>query len=217
MKDLWLRLLLVSVLMAGVALSGSCDGACDGDGNVDAYADTDGDGDVDSDGDAESDVDGELLPCDGGLLDPASGLCWQDPPADDRIFTWEEAMAYCDELDLGGYGQGSWRLPTISELRSLIRGCPETETGGACGVTDDCLDDDDCFNRHCGGCSDSGGYGAEGAYWPEVGVGVVPSFWSSSSRPGSSSYAWGVSFDYAVVSALNKTNNFYVRCVRGGP
>ena len=158
----------------------------------------------------------------GGICcDTYSGLCWQDPPAEgeDTRQTWDEAVAYCDDLDLGGHGPGSWHLPTISELRLLLRGCPATETGGACGVTDDCLAYEDCWSDPCRGCRALEGPGAEGAYWPEefVSGSVVGSYWSSSSYAGTSSLAWFVHFFSGLVRGVDKTHILYVRCVRAGP
>ena len=157
----------------------------------------------------------EVPACAGGLLDSTSGLCWQDPPeSDSRI--WDSAVSYCTTLSLGGHGPGEWRLPTIGELRSLIRGCPGTETGGACGVTDDCLGQG-CWNSPCGGCSALEGPGTGGAYWPAGFGGLVGWYWSSSSYGGSSSYAWIVYFDAGDVHNGSRANGHYVRCVRGGP
>ena len=95
-----------------------------------------------------------------------SGQCvvleWQNPPADGTM-TWQEANDYCASLSLDG--QGDWHLPTISELRALIRGCTATETGGICGVTDDCLSYEDCGDSTCNGCEPYQGPAA-GCYWP---------------------------------------------------
>ncbi len=52
----------------------------------------------------------------GTVADEATGLVWQrEAPA--AAMTWEEALAYCVSLNLGGSGE--WRLPNIKELRSL--------------------------------------------------------------------------------------------------
>ena len=154
--------------------------------------------------------------CAGGLLDPTTRLCWQNPPPD-REYNWREAVAYCRTLSRGGHGPGSWHLPTISELRSLIRGCPATETGGACGVTDACRGSG-CWSLGCDGCSSRSGPGTGGAYWPAGFSGPVDCFWSSSSSyPGGLSLAWGVYFDDGDVNFVDQSVSPSVRCVRGGP
>jgi hypothetical protein len=42
------------------------------------------------------------------------------------------------------------------------------------------------------------------------------SYWSSSSFASSSNFAWFVHFSNGYVNELQKTNTYYVRCVRGG-
>ena len=50
-------------------------------------------------------------------IDVASGLAWQYAE-DLHQKTWQEALAYCEGLELGGFTD--WRLPSIKELQSLI-------------------------------------------------------------------------------------------------
>jgi hypothetical protein len=52
----------------------------------------------------------------GIVTDNTSALQWQDN-AIGSIMGWEEAIAYCEGLDLDGTG---WRLPNINELKMLI-------------------------------------------------------------------------------------------------
>ncbi len=120
--------------------------------------------------------------------------------------TWSEAIQYCENLKEDGYSD--WRLPTISELRTLIKNCPTTETGGACKVTSDCLSSKYCINKACGGCSNA----SDGRYsklsdtekW----------FWSSSALSDDAKYAWLVGFYYGDVSSGSKGYKGNVRCVR---
>jgi len=65
--------------------------------------------------------------------DPATGLVWMNSVLDTPK-TWQEALSYCTYAVVSGFDD--WRLPTISELRSLIRGCAGTSVGGACAVSD---------------------------------------------------------------------------------
>ena len=192
-----------------------------GDGDADADGDEDGDEDAPTDGEpeieAEADADDASSTCSGGWLDPSSGLCWQDPPVSPGV-NWAAAMSYCDGLDLGGHGPGSWHLPTISELRSIVRGCPATETGGSCGVTDACLDGS-CHSSACTGCTHLGGPGTGGCYWLASLGGTCEWYWSSSSLAPSGFNAWGVGFGFSDVSNDSKTSAepHGVRCARPGP
>ena len=54
---------------------------------------------------------------DGTVTDTSTGLMWQQQ-AGSSTQTWEQALAYCEGLNLGGHTD--WRLPTIKELRSLV-------------------------------------------------------------------------------------------------
>ncbi len=128
--------------------------------------------------------------------------------------TWGEAKKYCENLKEGGYSD--WRLPTISEFRTLIQNCPATETGGECKVTDSCLLSDKCSTDACLGCK----YFEDGRYSK---LGDTEWFWSSSEPGVQKVGAWTVSFNLGSVSPSPK---FYfgkddieydkhnVRCVR---
>jgi hypothetical protein len=56
---------------------------------------------------------------DGTVLDTSTGLMWaaRDNGAST---TWQEAKEYCEKYNAGGYTD--WRLPTVTELKSLYDG-----------------------------------------------------------------------------------------------
>ena len=54
---------------------------------------------------------------DGTVTDNTTGFIWQKVLSTDNL-TWENALAYCNSLDLAGYTD--WRLPSIRELQSII-------------------------------------------------------------------------------------------------
>jgi hypothetical protein len=57
---------------------------------------------------------------DGTVSDTLRGLLWQqgDGQNDQGCRNWEQALAYCEGLNLAGHGD--WRLPNIRELESLV-------------------------------------------------------------------------------------------------
>ena len=141
--------------------------------------------------------------------DPTSGLTWRNPPAGDQM-AWEDAEQYCSDLELDG---GGWHLPTIGELRSLIRGCSDTEDGGSCNVEEgDCLALS-CRHYLCSGCSSNDGP-AGGMYWPDEVEGDCCWYWSSSPVEDSAGAWWAVAFHGGDVYFYGVDYNLRVRCVR---
>ncbi|HSA33484.1 MAG TPA: hypothetical protein P5077_07150 [bacterium] len=108
------------------------------------------------------------------------------------------AKRYCD--DMGG------RLPTVDELRKVIINCPGSTYGGACQITDSCLDAE-CWSEDCHCDGSAGLYSALGD------EDIL--LWSSSiGRPYDGSI-WRVNFYSASVDRRDKaTYLFHVRCVR---
>ena len=138
--------------------------------------------------------------------DSGSGSCktidgnmWS-PKSSNRM-TWYGALSYCNNLTECGYSD--WHLPTISELRTLIKNCSGTVTGGSCDVTDSCLSYS-CKNDACIGCS----YDSSGKYSK---LGDSSWLWSSSTDTDN---AWVVYFDDGDVSLHDKLYINYFRCVR---
>ena len=160
-------------------------------------------GDQDDDGSGNSD---NYLDCEDDIcIDPKSGLMWQN--GDYCCLTQYEAEEHCKSLDWGGHDYG-WDLPTISQLRSLIRGCPNTMSGGSCGVTDDC--GNECLNESCYGCEDYAGPGAKGRYWP---IGIKGLGWRYWSTTGANLGSFYVDFkDGKVINGAGSVEA-YVRCV----
>ncbi|MBN2824246.1 MAG: DUF1566 domain-containing protein [Campylobacterales bacterium] len=52
-------------------------------------------------------------------IDDYTGLTWQDnQDVKDNLVTYKKAYQYCNELRLGGHAD--WRVPTITELLTLV-------------------------------------------------------------------------------------------------
>ncbi len=81
-----------------------------------------------------------------------AGNMWSAVSQD--VLEWLEAVSYCNNLYELGYSD--WRLPTVDELRTLIKDCPKTESGGSCGLTDKCITEEEsvynCFEPQSCNC-----------------------------------------------------------------
>jgi len=239
----WWWLVIASCATVFVASPGcddsDGDGDADSDSDVDSDVDSDADVDVESDGDADADSDADagadgdtdtdtdvlsgMTDCAGGKLDPATNLCWQEPPTDDQM-DWFAANTYCDNLEQGDHED--WRLPNIDELISLLRGCQDgTETGdlspSLCEmIPAGCAATDSCEDRSCYSFCDydpPAGPGVGGCYWDPALSGNCFIYWSSTTSSSTDFEAWIVPFDYGWAASAGDTNIDNVRCVRTGP
>jgi|GEM_PF-1259263 len=143
------------------------------------------------------------------VTDTKTNLVWQRKKGD-KSMTHKEAEDYCGTLTLAG--ADDWRLPTVTELRTLIVGCQSgTET---CKVDEKCLDSK-CWSTACA-CQALKGPGEDGFYWQkDVWQGGGKYFWSSSLRPTKKAEkAWDVGFNYGNVYEYDRAQKADVRCVR---
>jgi len=142
----------------------------------------------------------DVCPDDNKFCFEYGDLNWSDISSDKMY--WDAADSYCK--DFGG------RLPTISELRTLIMDCPATETGGECMLTDDCLLHNGCYDlEKCYYTCDP-----DGVYEHSV-FGDTESVWSSSLMPNQDKdYIYIVNYRKGDILALEKIFvPIYVRCV----
>jgi photosystem II stability/assembly factor-like uncharacterized protein len=164
--------------------------------------------------------------------DPTTGICWQDPQKDyltpdyPGIVSYD-AERYCEELVALGYED--WRLPDINELRSLIRGNPDTEfPNGICPMWDGSTFEDG-QNTSCFGGSDGNGPGIEGCYWPEslngschrpdpATHGIHPlEYWAVGAASNRPDWIASVLFDLGAVTYNHINSLGEVRCIRDEP
>lgn len=146
--------------------------------------------------------------CSGDFPNKHNGVCWSKKSPEKM--NWSNANKYC--ANLVEDGSSDWRLPTISELRTLMQNCSAIETGGSCGVTDSCLSSS-CRRKKikaCNGCSYDKSKSGKYSVFGDVG-----SLWSSSVRSDFTGFVWYLSFSSGLVNGGNIfSSRHHVRCVR---
>ena len=153
-------------------------------------------------------VDGWTVFDSGAARDEESGLWWS------RYFkqkTYDDLVAHC-----GSYGRGNvWRLPTVGEARSRIAGCPDTETGGACRISEqDCLSRACANEAGCGGCTSTEGP-AEGCYQHGHAQACPEVFTSASCANCGGTKVFSADYATGALNATPPTKPFGGYCVTG--
>ena len=145
-------------------------------------------------------------------VDSTTRLMWSEKSS--YWMEWLRAFDYCDSISDAVFG--NWRVPNIDELRTLIKNCPSTETGGKCKVSEKngklsssyWYPEGSCF---CNESENSGGY------YSKLGDGDEPYdgwLWSSSIISDYDMMAWHVLFESGGVYGGELGSYSLVRCVR---
>ena len=131
---------------------------------------------------------------------------------------WHDAVSYCKNLD--ELGHSDWVLPNVDELRTLIRNSPDTETGGTCGMTDECVqqwESESDLNYPSDSCSKE--YCRSHEYCPrnhdaysKLDDNII--LWSSTATAGEDDYALWIDFCSAGIVVGVKAYEHQVRCMR---
>ncbi len=188
-------------------------------GDEDADSDTD---DADSAESSDEDTDADTGSGEEGLhecsVNPATpcksgNLIWSSRSADTTDL--DTAKSKCAKHKEGTFTSG-WRLPTINELRTVIRNCTTTEPGGNCRVTNECpyleheslicYTNQSCkkvFGDICSTSVEHSPFGEKGKLWSATTIGYDPT------------QAWYVGFKNGEIgySATNNNYEIYYRCV----
>ena len=154
------------------------------------------------------------LMCGGGVCTDESGLQWEEPTSGGNVI-WDVARNYCQTLGLGGHDD--WRLPTLDELRTLVRGCNPTTSGGTCRLGTSCATWS-CYSDDCLGCSYGLGPATGGCYWDAGLTGTCKEYWSSTTLPDQAGEVWLQNYLAGGGMAHIFESSFApsLRCVRGG-
>lgn len=124
------------------------------------------------------------------------GKFWSTPSSEEM--SWDAAKDYCASLD--------GRLPTISELRTLVINCPAIATGGECTITDDCLDSVSCDMEDCLGCFSDTSTETFSVFGDQIPI------WSSSENTAKPEERYWIGFSKGFLMTGLKTGNLFAIC-----
>ncbi len=149
---------------------------------------------------------GQCVPAGETWTDTVNSLTWEVIGAEVNAMDFT-AVTHCQNLTKAG---GGWRLPSIGELRTLVRGCAVTQAGGTCEVTDACKLPSCYAAAACDGCVSGGGGATGGCYWPAELLGACDKpYTSNTSYP-----YWAIDFKVASIKDVGNGITAYARCVR---
>ena len=137
--------------------------------------------------------------------------------------SFDDAEKFCQNLDYAGFSD--WRLPTIDELRKVVIGYSDVESGGRCAVSSKCLQKTCVIKGQKNGndtpCSNSSnemmqGPGINGCYFDDVWGNYCGKYWSSSLVSAAEGLAFQLDFSVPAIIPSNTTaaSNGFARCVR---
>ncbi|MFO8071059.1 MAG: DUF1566 domain-containing protein [Polyangia bacterium] len=166
---------VTAVFLSAVFVTLSCGEAEELDDGIDADSGSGGDSDT-------------ALECEGGRLDPNTGLCWQHPSQGG--YDWNEAVDYCGELVLAGHSD--WVLPSRDDFSALLGDCDDDVLSGYAGYCNSCNSSETC-----------GELWASNTEW----------YWISSEC--GPDLAWTANFENGHIICVSKPDlDTRVRCVR---
>ena len=125
--------------------------------------------------------------------------------------TWDEAVKYCDRFTDFHFGE-KWRLPTVDELRELVRNCPATEPGGSCKVSEE----ENCLAGNCSSPKNSCACERKPknrGHYSMFGDADYIGLWSGSSLSDDDNKAWGAVFYSGMIGSVSKESKLYARCI----
>ena len=123
----------------------------------------------------------------------------------ERVKGWDAAKTHCENLEYAGHDD--WRLPNLTELKSIVTGCAKTNE---CPVTAENPAYPSNYSSACKTC-DSGNYMSAG-----VGLKIDFPYWSSTTDdPNKATRVWAINFMNGEVFYSYATAEHYAMCVRG--